>query len=80
MKFKLFGSGQNKRTQEVVALASKKFPEMPFCDIDSNPNYMKEYMRFCIKNKDGSPCIAEYECREPYVTEDCEIFLNSLED
>lgn len=80
MEFKIFGSGQNEQTQKIVKLASKKFPEMSFCDIDTDPKFLKEYMSFCIKMKDGHPCIAEYEWNEPYVTEDCEIFLNSLKD
>jgi hypothetical protein len=51
---------------------------MKFYDIESNPENLKEYMNLFFCDNDGSPRIAEYEYREPYVIKDWEIFLNVL--
>ena len=78
MVFKLYGSSKNEETQRAVELAKIKSPEMKFYDIQDNPENLKEYMESCFGDKEGSPRIAEYEWREPYVTKDWEIFLNGL--
>ena len=79
MTFKLYGSSKNLETQKAVELAKVKLPGMKFYDIENNPENLKEYMESCFGDKEGSPRIAEYEWREPYVTKDWEIFLNGLD-
>lgn len=59
-------------------MAKIRFPEMKFYDIESNPENLKEYMNLFFCDNDGSPRIAEYEYREPYVIKNWEIFFYVL--